>query len=55
MEQNEIEVPVTLVEREAKNIHDEMYPQHEHHDHHHTDEETSAFNDIARKRVALGL
>ena len=48
--------PASLVEREAKNIHDEVYPQHQQHDHHqHSDEEMSAFNDIAKKRVAFGL
>lgn len=54
LEQNPIDVPKSLVAREAKNIHDEMYPQH--HDHHqHSDEETAAFNEVAKKRVALGL
>lgn len=56
LEQNELEVPPSLVKNEAKNIHDEMYPQHkEAHDHHHSDEEMSGFQDIAKKRVALGL
>lgn len=56
LEQNPIEVPNTLVSREAKNIHDEIYPPHQHHDHHqHSEAETTAFNDIAKKRVALGL
>jgi trigger factor len=54
--QNPLDVPKSLVAREEKNIHDEMYPQHQHHDHHqHSAEETSAFNEIAKKRVALGL
>lgn len=56
VDQNEIEVPKALVAREAKNIHDQVYPQHQHHDHSsHSEEETSAFNDVAKKRVALGL
>lgn len=55
LEQNPLEVPKALVAREARNIHDEMYPQHNHHDHNHSDEENAAFNDIAKKRVALGL
>ncbi len=56
LEQNPLEVPKALVSREAKNIHDEVYPQHQHHDHHqHSDEEMGAFNDVAKKRVALGL
>lgn len=56
LEQNPIEIPKSLIAREAKNIHDEMYPQHQHHDHHaHSEEETAAFSEIAKKRVALGL
>lgn len=56
IEQNPLEVPKALVEREAKNIHDEVYPQHQQHDHsHHSHEELSAFTDVAQKRVALGL
>jgi trigger factor len=56
LEQNPLDVPQSLVAREAKNIHDEVYPQHQHHDHHqHSDDEMSAFNDVAKKRVALGL
>lgn len=56
LEQNSIEIPASLVERESKNIHDEIYPPHQHHDHHqHADHELTMFNDIAKKRVALGL
>ena len=56
LEQNPLEVPASMVAREAKNIHDEIYPNHQHHDHHqHSDDEMAAFNDIAKKRVALGL
>lgn len=56
IEQNPLDVPNAMIAREAKNIHDEIYPQHQHHDHHqHSDEETSTFNDIAKKRVCLGL
>jgi len=56
LEQNPIDVPRSLVEREAHNIHDEIYPQHQHHDHHqHSNEEMAAFNDVAKKRVSLGL
>lgn len=56
LEQNPLDVPKALVAREARNIHDEMYPQHQHaHDHSHSDEENAAFNEIAKKRVALGL
>jgi trigger factor len=56
LDQNPLEVPKALMQREAKNIHDEVYPQHQHHDHsQHSDEETSTFNEVAKKRVALGL
>jgi trigger factor len=56
LEQNPLEVPKSLIANESKMIHDEIYPQHKDHDHHqHSDDEMSAFNDIAHKRVALGL
>lgn len=56
IELNTIEIPQSLVAREAKAIHDEMYPSHQHHDHHsHSNEEMAAFNDVAKKRVSLGL
>lgn len=56
LEQNPIEVPTSLVTREARNIHDEVYPQHQHHDHHqHSEGELATFNDVAKKRVALGI
>ena len=55
LEQNAIDVPQALIARESKHIHDEVY-QNQHHDHHsHSDEEMANFNDIAKKRVALGL
>ena len=55
LEQNQFDIPQSLVEREAKNIHDEVY-QHQHHDHHqHSESEMATFNEIAKKRVALGL
>jgi trigger factor len=56
LEQNPLEVPNSLIQREAANIHDEIYPQHQHHDHHqHSTDEMAAFNDIAKKRVTLGI
>jgi trigger factor len=55
LEQNPIEVPKSLITREASNIHDEVY-QHRHHDHHqHSEDELAAFNDVAKKRVAIGI
>lgn len=56
IELNAIDIPQALVAREAKAIHDEMYPGHQHHDHHaHSDEEMASFNEVAKKRVTLGL
>lgn len=56
LEQNPLEVPNSLIQREAANIHDEIYPQHQQHDHHqHSTDEITAFNDIAKKRVTLGI
>lgn len=56
LDQNQMEVPNALVAREAKVIHDEIYPHHkEDKEHSHNDEEIATFNDIAKKRVALGL
>lgn len=55
LEQNPLDVPASMIAQEAKNIHDEIY-QHQHHDHsQHSDHEMATFNDIAKKRVALGL
>lgn len=54
LEQNPIDVPKSMVEREAKNIHDEIYSyQHDHHNH--SANEMTAFDEMAKKRVALGL
>lgn len=54
LEQNPLEIPASLIEREAKSIHDEVHPHH--HDHHaHSHEEMAMFNDVAKKRVALSL
>jgi trigger factor len=56
IEQNPLEVPNSLIAKEAASIHDEIYPQHQHHDHHqHSPDEMATFNDIAKKRVSLGL
>lgn len=53
LEQNPLEIPSSLIEREAKNIHDEVY-QHQH-DHNHSETEMDSFKEIAKKRVKLGL
>lgn len=54
LDQNPLEVPNSLIAREAKLIHDEVYP-HQHDHAHHTADEMTTFNDIAKKRVILGL
>jgi len=54
LEQNALEIPKALIEREASRIHDEVHPNHGH-QHSHTQEEMNAFNDAAKRNVALGL
>jgi trigger factor len=55
IEQNSIEVPKALIEREATRIHDELHPHHKGHDHGHSEDEMATFNDAAQRNVALGL
>lgn len=55
LDQNEIEIPKALVEQEAKRLHDQLHPNHDKGEHHHTEEDDKMFNDMARKNVALGL
>lgn len=55
LEQNPLDVPNSLVEREAKSLHDEVYQGRQHDHHQHSDQELSVFNETAKKRVALGL
>lgn len=56
LEENPIEVPQSLVEKEAQRIHDEIYPHHnKDQTHSHTKEEQDNFNDIAKKRVGVGI
>lgn len=54
LEQNTIEIPKALIEREASRIHDEVHPHHGH-SHSHTEAEMAEFNDAAKRNVALGL
>ncbi|TAK78720.1 MAG: trigger factor [Gammaproteobacteria bacterium] len=54
LEQNPIEVPKALVHQEADRIHDEVY-QHQHDHHQHSESEMTMFNELAKKRVTLGL
>ena len=55
IEHNPIEVPKSLVEREAKRIHDEVYKEDHHHAQQHSEKEMTSFNEIANKRVTIGL
>lgn len=55
IEQNALEIPKALIEREAKRIHDELHPHHAGQEHHHSDAEMATFNDAAKRNVVLGL
>ncbi|MHB1946799.1 MAG: trigger factor [Gammaproteobacteria bacterium] len=55
LEQNALEIPKALIEREANRIHDELHPHHKGHDHGHTEAEMAQFNDAATRNVALGI
>lgn len=55
LEQNPLDIPKALIEREAKRIHDELHPHHAGQEHHHTDAEMAEFNKAAKSNVALGL
>ncbi len=56
LEQNPLEIPKAMIEREGKRIHDEMHPHHAGKDDHgHSAEEMAAFNEPAKRNVALGL
>ncbi|MES2218614.1 MAG: trigger factor [Pseudomonadota bacterium] len=55
LEQNPMEVPAALIEREAKRIHDEMHPHHAGKEHDHSPQEMTTFNEAAKRNVILGL
>lgn len=55
LEQNPLEIPKAMIEREAKRIHDELHPHHAGKEHGHTEAEMATFNDAAKRNVALGL
>ncbi len=54
LEQNPMEIPKTLIEREANRIHNEVHPHHGH-NHSHTEAEMATFNEAAKRNVTLGL
>lgn len=55
LEQNAVEVPKALIEREAKNILEEIYQQQPQANRNISDEEMNSYNEVAQKRVSLGL
>ena len=55
IEQNSVEIPKSLVEKEAQRIHDELHPHHKGHEHGHSESEMAVFNDAAARNVTLGL
>lgn len=56
LEQNPIEAPKALIDREAKRIHEELHPHHaKQQDHKHSEAEMAPFTDAAKRNVALGL
>ncbi|MDX1902392.1 MAG: trigger factor [Gammaproteobacteria bacterium] len=55
LEQNPIEVPKSLIEREANRLHDEMHQHDPNHSHNHHDSEMEGFREAAKKNVALAL
>ncbi|MCD6038923.1 MAG: tig [Gammaproteobacteria bacterium] len=55
LEQNPVEVPQALIEREGKRIHDQLHPHHAGKDHGHSAAEMAVFNEPAKRNVSLGL
>ncbi len=55
LEQNAIEIPKGMIEREASRLHDQMHPHHKGEDHGHSEQEMAMFNDGAKQNVTLGL
>lgn len=55
LEQNSLEIPQALIEREAARIHDELHPHHKGHDHGHSEAEMAMFNKAGARNVALGI
>lgn len=55
LEQNAVEVPKALIDREADRIHNELHPHHKGHDHGHSEAEMASFTKAAERNVALGL
>jgi trigger factor len=54
IEQNPMDIPKAMIEREAARIHDQVHPNHGH-EHSHSAEEMAAFDQAAKRNVILGL
>jgi trigger factor len=54
LEQNPLEIPKALIEREAQRIHDQVHPHHGK-EHHHTQAEMAAFEKMGEQNVMLSL
>lgn len=55
IEQNPLEIPASLIKREAKHLHDESCSMEQHSHHNHSPEDEAHFSEVAKKRIQLGL
>ncbi len=55
LEQNPVDIPKALIEKEGQRIHDELHPHHAGENHGHSAAEMAAFNEPAKRNVSLGL
>jgi trigger factor len=55
LEQNPLEIPASLIQREAKHLHDENCSGGHDHNHKHSQEDEVYFSEVAKKRIQLGL
>lgn len=55
LEQNPVDVPKALIEREANRLHNELHPHHGQHEHNHTEAEMQGYKDAAKQNVILGI
>jgi trigger factor len=55
LQQNPLEIPVSLIEREAKHLHDENCSMTQQGQHKHKPEDEAYFMEMAKKRIQLGL
>jgi len=55
IENNSLDIPNSLITREAKRIHDQLHPHHAGKEHSHTEAEMSQFDEAAKRNILLGL